>query len=424
MKGRLENAKCFGVMSRILHKWGELESMGSIAIVQAGGPTSVLNASLAGFIENCKSEGKYKHILGFRNGIEGMIKGWTMELDSMTDGDIQALKLQPGAVLGSGRFPLPEDGLLKIRAVLRERNINELALVGGNGTMWVANQIADIAPEVQIVGIPKTIDNDLWGTDHAPGYLSAAKFVAEGIRSLAFDLWSMRNFEKVRIVEVMGRNVGWLAAAAALTAKKMPGSPPILIYLPEKLFNLEEFMYRISELLRTEPCLLVVVSEGVHDADGVPIAEQRIGGKDSNKIPGGVGAFLANSLREQGIACRTENLGVLQRSNTWTVSRRDREEAIFLGKKAHDVLNQGNSGVMVGLKGPGLNLEENALQAIPFSQIAKGERALDPRYLTDSGISDCFVEWLEKALVDPLANEDSALKVWELAKQPTLGGRN
>src|SRR5665648_7463 len=185
-------------------RWGELKSMGSIAIVQAGGPTSVLNASLAGFIENCKSKGKHNHILGFRNGIEGMIKGWTMELDSMTDGDIQALKHQPGAVLGSGRFPMTPDGLLKITEVLREEKTEQLALIGGNGTMWVANQIAAVTPEVQIVGIPKTIDNDLWGTDHAPGFLSSAKFVAEGIRSLAFDLWSMRNFEKVRIVEVMG----------------------------------------------------------------------------------------------------------------------------------------------------------------------------------------------------------------------------
>lgn len=398
--------------------------MGSIAIVQAGGPTSVLNASLAGFIENCKSEGKYKHILGFRNGIEGLIKGWTMELDSMTDGDIHALKFQPGAVLGSGRFALTSEGLHKVRDVLLDKKIDRLALIGGNGTMWAANKIASIAQEVQIVGIPKTIDNDLCFTDHSPGYLSAAKFVAEGIRSLALDLWSMRNVEKVRIVEVMGRNGGWLAAAAGLTAKKLPGFPPIGIYPPEKVFNLEDFLHKITELLRTEPCLLVVVSEGVHDAHGVRLVEQRIGGKDSNIIPGGVGSFLTNALRQQGIPCRSENLGVLQRSNTWTVSRRDREEAIFLGKKAYDVLNHGNSGVMVGLKGPGLNLDECAVQSVPFSKIAERERALDPHYLSDFGIADSFVDWLEKALVDPLANEDSALKVWELAKQSTLGDRN
>lgn len=392
------------------------KGMGNIAIVQAGGPTSVLNASLAGFIEKHKSEGKNKRLLGFRNGMEGLVKGWTLELDSLNAESIQALKFQPGAVLGSGRFPLTNEGLHKVRDILKEKNIDQLALIGGNGTMWVANQIAAIAQDIQVVGIPKTIDNDLWFTDHSPGYLSAAKFVAEGIRSLAFDLWSMRNFEKVRIVEVMGRNVGWLAAAASLTAKKLPGIPPILIYPPEKAFDLEEFMYRIPELLRTEPCLLVVVSEGVRDAGGIPIAEQRIGGHNSNKIPGGVGTFLANALREQGIPCRSENLGVLQRSNTWTVSRRDREEAIFLGREAYNVLNLGNSGVMVGLKGPGLCLDEYSVQSVPFKEVTKGERALDLKYLSDYGIADSFVEWLDKALVDPLDYEDSAVIVWDLAK--------
>lgn len=392
--------------------------MGNIAIVQAGGPTSVLNSSLAGFIENCKLDGNYQHILGFRNGIEGVIKGWTMNLEGMTNQDIHALKFQPGAALGSGRFPLTPDRLLTVKRVLDEKRVDRLVLIGGNGTMWAANQIASIASDVQIVGIPKTIDNDLWYTDHAPGYLSAAKFVAEGVRSLAFDLWSMRNFEKVRIVEVMGRNVGWLAAAAALTGKKLPGFPPIAIYPPEKPFIMEEFLSRIQDLLESEPCALVVVSEGVRDAAGVPIADQRIGGDDSNTIPGGVGLFLANALRQRGISCRSENLGVLQRSNTWTVSRRDRDEAIFLGQKAYEVLKQGESGVMVGLKGPGLYLDEGAVQSVSLDQIAAGERALEPRFLAEFGIADCFVEWLEQALVDPLEEEDSALRVWELAKQP------
>lgn len=389
--------------------------MGNIAIVQAGGPTSVLNSSLAGFIEKCKTDKKNQHILGFRNGIEGMVKGWTLELSGISTQEIQALKQQPGAVLGSGRFPLTAERMQLVKNVLLKKKIDQLVFIGGNGTMWSANQIASLAAEVQIVGIPKTIDNDIWFTDHSPGYLSAAKFVAEGVRSLAFDLWSMRNFERVRIVEVMGRNVGWLAAAAALTRRKLPGFLPVEIYPPEKAFSIEKFLSRIKMLLETEPCALVVVSEGVRDADGVPIADQRIGGDDSNTIPGGVGVFLANVLRQQGISCRSENFGVLQRSNTWTVAKRDREEAIFLGQKAYDVLNQGESKVMVGMKGPGLNLDDNAVQLVQLNKIASGERALEPRFLADFGIADCFAEWLEKALVDPLVEEDSAQRVWRLA---------
>ncbi|MEA4900685.1 diphosphate--fructose-6-phosphate 1-phosphotransferase [Desulfitobacterium sp.] len=389
--------------------------MGNIAVVQAGGPTSVLNSSLAGFIEECKSDHKNQQILGFQNGIEGMVKGWTLELSGISDREIQALKRQPGAVLGSGRYPLTEERMQLVKNVLREKKIDQLVFIGGNGTMWSANQIAAVAPEVQIVGIPKTIDNDIWFTDHAPGYLSAAKFVAEGVRSLAFDLWSMRNFERVRIVEVMGRNVGWLAAAAALTRKKIPGFLPIEIYPPEKAFSIEKFVARIKMLLKTEPCVLVVVSEGVKDDNDAAIADQRIGGDESNTIPGGVGVFLANVLRQQGVSCRSENFGVLQRSNTWTVAKRDREEAIYLGQKAYDVLKQGENKVMVGLKGPGLDLRGDAAHLIQLAKVASKERALEPRFLTENGIADCFAEWLELALVDPLIEENSALRVWKLA---------
>ncbi len=392
----------------------------NVAIVQAGGPTSVLNASLAGFLESASSPGRFNNIIGFRNGIEGLVKGQTMQLNGIESELVEALKFQPGAILGAGRYPLTQEGLHFISKVLRNEKISQLVLVGGNGTMWAAEQIANMCTNIQVVGIPKTVDNDLWGTDHAPGYLSASKFIGEAIRSLALDLWSMRNFERVRVVEVMGRNVGWLAAAAGLATKKLPGFPPILIYTPEKVFNINKFINKIMELVQLEPCLLVVVSEGVRDAYGVPIAEQRIGGNGSNIIPGGVGLFLANALREQGIPCRSENLGVLQRANTWTVSGRDREEAIFLGREAYDVLNQGKSGVMVGLKGPGLILDKRAVQSVSLSEVAKGERALEPNYLTESGIAESFLEWLNKALSDPPTNDEHALKVWDLAKQPAL----
>lgn len=390
--------------------------MGNIAVVQAGGPTSVLNSSLAAFIEASIKE-KDGKIIGFCNGIEGLYKDRTIDLRLLDNKSLKALKYQPGAALGSGRFSLKEEDWFQVRDVLRKHKIDQLALMGGNGTMWSASKIASLAPEIQVVGIPKTIDNDLWGTDHAPGYLSAAKFVAEAIRSLGFDLWSMQNFEKVRIVEVMGRNVGWLAAAANLTAKKMPGFPQILVYPPELTFNLEEFITTVLEYLSSKSCLIVVVSEGVHDSQGVPIAEQEIGGDNSKKIPGGVGLFLAKKLRQIGIPCRHENLGILQRANTWSVSKRDRQEAMLLGNEAVKALQQGVRGKMLGLKGPGLPLNKDSIQYVTLEEIAGRERPLDFKYISDKEGSTIFTSWLESALDEDLGYEESAQTVWKIALQ-------
>lgn len=383
----------------------------TIAIVQAGGPTPVLNASLAGFLEEAKTSPA--HVIGFSTGIEGLVKGWTVNLDELSRENIQALKYQPGAALGAGRFPLKDEDFAQIRHVLDLNKVGKLVFVGGNGTMWAAAQVAKAVPEVQVVGLPKTVDNDLWGTDHAPGYLSAAKFVAEGVRSLALDLWSMRNFEQVRVVEVMGRNVGWLAAAASLVRTSLPGFSPLLIYPPEQALDTQKFQIRIQDLLRTEPCILVVVSEGVRDENGRPLGEGQIGGNKGQKILGGASQYLVEELRQTGIPSRYENLGILQRANTWTVCARDREEAITLGRETVRVLQTGGSSVMLGLATAGGASE---VQTVPLAEVAGRERLLEKQFLTSDGISDSFPEWLENRLGEPLADKDSAHKVWSLAK--------
>lgn len=387
----------------------------NIAIVQAGGPTSVLNASLAGFLEAAASSERYHHVLGFCNGIEGLIKNQVMHLEGLSKAQLNALKSQPGAVLGAGRYPLTPERLSKVCCNLQLREISQLVLVGGNGTMWAADQIAEACPDVQVVGIPKTVDNDLWGTDHSPGYLSAAKFIGEAVRSLALDLWAMRNFERVRVVEVMGRNVGWLAAAGSLAQTSLPDYPPLHFYLPEHPFELEKFFTKVDEHLHRHPCLLVIVSEGIRLADGSPVAEFEIG---RCKVPGGAAQMLSSELRNRGIPSRSEVLGILQRANTWSVCERDRQEAIFLGKQAIEVLGQGKSKVMLGLPAETVDFaKDSKAQWVDLKSVAGLERPVAPCYLTESGIDPSFTAWLQNKMGEPLAEANSALQVWKLAAE-------
>lgn len=381
----------------------------------------MLNASLAGFLEGCGEVKDGKGAIGFRNGLEGLVKGWTVDLSEVEAEGIEALKRQPGAALGAGRFPLTEDGLRATKTVLERNHIDKLVLIGGNGSMWAAAKLAEVLPSVQVLGVPKTIDNDLRGTDHAPGYLSAAKFVAEAVRASALDLWSMRNFEQVRVIEVMGRHVGWLAAASSLAVNDLPGFPPLQIYPTERNFNLEEFVNETRQLLRDYPCLITVVSEGVHDEMGKPIVEQQIGGNGSGKIVGGIGGFLTQELRRQGIASRSETMGVLQRCSPWTVSAQDRWESVHLGREAVRLLHQGNSGIMVGLNKPGGRAGEDLFCHTPLQDVAGFERSLDSKFFSGKLVNDVFQDWLNTAWAEPLTDSAGIARVWALSGGPIKG---
>lgn len=374
----------------------------------------MLNASLAGFLQATSKSRMGERVLGFRNGIEGLVKGWAMDLSHLEQADLEALKRQPGAALGAGRFPLTEEGLRTVPDVLKRYHIKRLVLMGGNGTMWAGARIAELEPRIQVICVPKTIDNDLWGTDHAPGYLSAAKFVAEAVRSSALDLWSMQNFERVRVIEVMGRHVGWLAAAATMAIRDWSGFPPLQIYPPEREFSVEEFVGRTKRLLSEHPCLITVISEGVHDREGKPIVELPIGGDGSNKIVGGVSYLLTQELRKEGISCRSENLGVLQRCSTWTVSEQDRWEAERLGYEAVKLLREGKGGDMLGLARPGGRAGDDLFCLTPLKDVAMHERPLDPEFFQGMEVSNKFKDWLEAAWAEAPDGTREAERVWSI----------
>ncbi len=379
---------------------GKRALAGAVAIAQVGGPTAVINSSLHGFLRELGQHGSEPVVYGIQGGMSGFAEGRFVRLAAGSRTDW--LRSMPGAALEAGRKALTEADVEQCVRHLMAHDIRYVSLIGGNGTMWACSRIyrkaLEMGYELHVVGIPKTVDNDIMETDHTPGFPSAARFVAHAVRDLAADLSSMRNFEQVRVIETMGRNVGWLTAAAAYFRERSDDAPHAL-YVPEQAFRMEEMLRRVADVQREIGYCIVVVSEGLKDERGEPIAASGImNGKvngQGGKALGGVGSYLASTIgAELGLACRYENLGILQRCASFLVSDTDREEAEAVGQHAARLLADGVTGVMVCIRRTGDRPYRWELGQVPLERVAGIERALDPAYLADGGM-DAYREWLQ-----------------------------
>lgn len=368
-----------------------------VAIGQAGAGTTVVNASLFGFLEEALSD---HEVYGIVNGLQGLDEDTLILLtEALVDRHCEAA-LAPGAWLGAGRWPADEEDFAGYVANLKERDVHRLVLIGGNGTMWSCLQLeraaARMGYELAVLGIPKTVDNDLAGTDHAPGFGSAARFVATMARDVGRDLAAVRNFEDVRVLETMGRNVGWLALSSGYLKRK-PEDPPHLIYVPERGFDRETFLDEIKETHHDHGYAVAFVSEGLpsHGTDN----------HMSSPNLGGVARELAVLVSEElGLVARGELLGMGQRSYSLAVSGRDRDEARMLGAEAARALRDGAAGVMLGLCRISSSPYEVQVRRVPFGRIAGIERPLPEEWLLPAGeVHEEFQDWLR-----PLVGEDLA----------------
>ncbi len=323
-------------------------------IVQCGGPTPVMNASLAGALETllAGAQGCY----GARFGLEGLLHGDWADLSTTTPAQLARLKRQPGAALGGGRYAFRDGDLEDVVQRLRDRAVGNLLLIGGNGTMAAAHRLARAAPELHVVGVPKTVDNDLAGTYVAPGYASAARYVAESVRDAGLDLRAMATFEDVVIIELMGRHAGWLGASAAL-ARVNPGDAPHLILLPEAPIDEALLLERIRAVQAEKGICLIAAAEGACDTQGRYLAEKLgSGGADGSGQPilsmgAGVAAYLATLVQhELGLRCRQLRPNTLQRATSaLAVAEVDRMIAHMAGAAAAEAALAGCSDVMTGL---------------------------------------------------------------------------
>ncbi len=328
--------------------------MKNLIVGQSGGPTAVINSSLAGVIDYALCSDEIGTAFGMINGIEGLLEENIINLSNMFSSmpsELNRLKVTPAMFLGSCRYKLSgeKEELEHVVEILKKYDIGYFVYIGGNDSMDTVKKLSDYTIEngidIKVVGVPKTIDNDLNGIDHSPGFGSAAKYIASCVREVAYDT-SIYSIKSVHIIEAMGRNAGWLTAASAL-ARQEDMIAPHLIYLPEIPFSVEKFVVDVKDKLEQYNSIIVVVSEGIKDENGNYICARN----DKKDIFGhsqlsGTGEYL-KSVVEQEIGCKVRSLepSVIQRSAGHISSLTDVEEAFNLGEFAVDAAVKGKSGV-------------------------------------------------------------------------------
>ena len=324
--------------------------IGKAVIGQSGGPTAVINRSLVGFIKEATNQ-EYEEVLGARHGLSGMLSEDFVDLSKLSDSQLYGIAKTPAAALGSVRKKPTEEDIEKLISIFEKQNIRYFFYIGGNDSAETANLVSEgakqIGYEMKAFHIPKTIDNDLLETDHCPGYGSAARFVAHAFQG---DDADNRSLKGIKINVLMGRHAGWLTAASTL-GKSSEEDGPHLVYVPEKVFNIDEFLKDVKEVYESLGRCVVAVSEGIHNKEGDYFLQtyasdtgSGLAGKtDSHgniqlSGSGALGDTLTNIVSEyiDGARVRADTFGYLQRSFLADISEVDAEEAERVGR--HSVI--------------------------------------------------------------------------------------
>ncbi len=378
---------------------------GACLFGQSGGPTSVINSSALGVLETALGEDCITAVYGCAHGIKGILNDCLYDISQEDKKELSLLRYTPSSALGSCRYKLEDSSVddtdyKRILEIFQKYNIRYFFYNGGNDSMDTCNKVSKYLMsqgyECRIMGVPKTIDNDLFGTDHCPGFGSAAKYIATSCMEIYQDA-NVYDTGTVVIVEIMGRNAGWLTAASAL-ASHMGGGPD-LIYLPEQPFDLEAAMAQIKEVYDKRNNCLVALSEGIMDKNGKFIAEY---GQDvatdafGHKQMGGAGAFVANEVKSRfGCKVRSIELSLLQRCAAHSASLTDIEEAYQAGKTAVELAVSGVTDKMVAFErkeGAEYQLE---MKPVPLDIVANTEKKVPTQWIKPdhTGLTDDFIAY-------------------------------
>jgi len=384
---------------------------GNVIVGQSGGPTAAINSSLAGVIRTAKDRGAGK-VFGMLHGIKGLMDEQYIDLSDYikNDLDVELLKRTPAAYLGSCRFKLPEihedmDTYVKIFEILKKLEIEALIYIGGNDSMDTIKKLSDYAiltgSDIRFIGCPKTIDNDLALTDHTPGYGSAAKYIGTSVKEIIRDSYCLEYSKGlVTIVEIMGRNAGWLTGASIL-AKGEDCEGPDLIYLPEVPFDLEKFKERVEKLLKTQSSVVVCISEGIHTKDGKYVCElgDNVSFVDAfnHKQLTGTAAYLCHYIAAN-IGCKTRaiELSTLQRAGSHLASRIDILEAYQVGGAAVLAADEGDTGKMVTLIRHSDDPYQCGTEVKDVHKIANDEKLVPRNWITHDGtyVTEAFITYV------------------------------
>ena len=380
--------------------------VGACMFAQSGGPTSVINASAAGVFIEALGQKNITAVYGAANGIKGVLEENFYDISKEDMKELELLKYTPSSALGSVRYKLKDASVddtdyKRIVEVFKKYNVRYFFYNGGNDSMDTCNKISKYMQksgwDCNVIGVPKTIDNDLYGTDHCPGYASAAKYIATTIMEVNLDA-KVYDTPMVCVIECMGRNAGWLTAAAALAGVKGLGAD--LIYLPEVPFDVDKFVEDVKEVCakKNNKCI-AVVSEGIHDKDGKLVCEL-VGSvaRDSfgHAQLGGVAATLANLIKEKtGFKTRGIELSLMQRCGAHLASKVDVEETFNAGREAVKAAVNGETDKMVCYARKEGDKYECEYKLLPLELAANTEKTVPLEWITNDGtyISDEYVKY-------------------------------
>nr|MBC7243903.1 6-phosphofructokinase [Chloroflexota bacterium] len=368
------------------------KAKGNLVVGQSGGPTVAINNSLCGVIHEAMAHDEIGEIYGMYRGIRGLLQDQFIDLRRQSPEVIEGLRHTPGAALGTVRYKVTPKDYERILEVLKARNIRYLHYIGGNDsadTSWQLHKLAaDAGYELHVIGVPKTVDNDLWATDHCPGYPSAARFVAMAVRDTGRDTEAMGPESPVKIVEIMGRNAGWLTAAAAL-AREEEGDAPHLVYVPERPVSVEQLTEDVKRCYEERGHVVIAMSEGAQEAPGKTLGEEYAPKEIDafgHRMKGGVSDFVATLLTGRlGLKVRLDKPNYIQRSLMICASPIDLEEAYRVGRQAVKEAVAGRAeGMITLIRDPGPEYH-CSLGVASLGEIANKERMLPPEFMNEAG---------------------------------------
>ena len=384
---------------------------GRMVIGQSGGPTAVVNASLAGAVLEAQRHPQIEGIYGSLEGILGIIRENMIDLGRERPEIIAGLSSTPSAILGSCRYKLTPADFERIIDVFRAHNVRFFFYIGGNDSMDTAHRLGQLAAEqkydLAVMGIPKTVDNDLPYTDHCPGYGSAARFTALAVRDAGRDTEAIGNVDSVKIIEIMGRNAGWLTAAAAL-AREAPDDAPHLVYVPERPLNLDRFVQDVQRVYDRLGHAVVALCETLRDEGGNVIEESGPAADiDAFGHPqrGGVAETLCGLIKKRlGLKARFDKAGTIQRSFMAAASPVDVQEAALVGEMAVRHAVAGVTDRMVTLERIAEEPYQCTTGLVELARVANVEKRLPDDFLSPSGndVTPAFVDYVRPLLGGPL----------------------
>ncbi len=366
----------------------------NILVAHGGGPTPVMNSSLQGVIEGARESGACGKIYAARFGAEGILRGDLIDLTDATPAQVARLAVTPASAIGSCRRKLSDADYPAVLDCVKRFDIGCLLYNGGNDSMDTCHKLSLLAAgaqmELSVIGIPKTIDNDLAVTDHSPGYGSAARFAAVAAAEIGADAAALPIH--IVVMELMGRNAGWITAAAQLGAAV--SGCEMMTLLPERLLDVNAFLAEAERRYARGRGLLVAVSEGVCGLDGKPIADTGVVDGFGHTVPGGAAQRLSDRImQELKIRSRAEKPGLLGRASMAHVSETDRREAYAVGREAATGALAGRTGSMIAISAERAPAYRATLVQTPLETVANAEKKFPAEWIADWGVTDAFSDY-------------------------------